>query len=168
MAERKHPRGVTPEERQLEPWFAAVRGEPAEPPLALLSAILADAAAVDDARNAAPPGTAGTPAVVAAVKPVAMESVALETVAVEPALVAAPSIPSALPSAPAEEDGHRTRAWKAFAALAACAALGFWIGLAGQVTIEDGAVWSGVRSAAAEDAPDDPVGAFFDLASLEG
>ena len=55
-------------------------------------------------------------------------------------------------------------------ALAACVAVGFWIGLAGRVTIEDGAVWAGTRAVAADadSAPDDPVVAFFDLASVEG
>jgi hypothetical protein len=58
-------------------------------------------------------------------------------------------------------------------ALAACAAIGFWIGIAGRVTIEDGAVWAGSPTAAmdatdADTGLEDPVVAFFDLASVEG
>lgn len=58
--------------------------------------------------------------------------------------------------------------WKGLTGLAACAAVGFWIGIAGQVTIENGTVWSGAGTVTSEAMPDDPVGAFFDLASAEG
>lgn len=116
----------------LEPWFAAAREAPADPPLALLSAILGDAAAVSAERQ-------GT---VAARRPA---------------------------GGPAERRVFDVvGGWKGLGALAACAAIGFWMGLAGQVTIEDGAVWSGSRAVAADTSPDDPVGAFFDLAMAEG
>lgn len=141
MAERREPFEGTREELILDPWFAALRAEPAEPPLALLSAILADAAVVDEARNAVHEPTA---------------------------VVAEATTPAPLPAADADEPRRRLSGWKAAVALAACAALGFWIGIDGRVTVEDGSVWTGTRAAAADSMPDDPVGAFFDLASAEG
>lgn len=113
------------EARALEAWFAAARAEPAEPPLALMSAILGDAAIVTAERRPAPPRR----------KPAVLGGIG---------------------------------GWKGLTALAACAAVGFWIGIAGQVTIENGAVWSGAGTVASDATPDDPVGAFFDLASAEG
>jgi hypothetical protein len=56
--------------------------------------------------------------------------------------------------------------WRGLAALGACAALGFWIGIAGGVTVEGGTVWAGSGSTVSEVATD-PVGEFFDLASAE-
>ena len=53
--------------------------------------------------------------------------------------------------------------WRAVAALAACAALGFWLGLAGEVSIDGATVSAGAAIAET----DDPVGEFFDLASVE-
>lgn len=122
----------------LDPWFAAARSETPEPPLALMSAILGDAAAVSAERVAMPVETVA-------------ETDAAETVPLR----------------------RRRRfdgigGWKGLAALAACAAMGFWAGIAGQVTVEDGALWTGQPAVAAETVPDDPVGAFFDLASVEG
>lgn len=143
----------------LEPWFAAVRDEPAEPPLSLLSAILADAGAVDDARQAEEhmaPEAAPDRDANSGPKPTGVTA------------VASPEAARVPPQAGEAGRFNLVRAGKALAALAACAALGFWIGLAGQVTIEDGTVWSGPQSAAAESVPEDPVGAFFDLASVEG
>ncbi len=76
---------------------------------------------------------------------------------------------------PAAEPGRRTppgRAvrlaapvggWRGVAALAACAALGFWLGLAGEISIDGATVSAG--TAVAES--DDPVGEFFDLAAME-
>lgn len=60
---------------------------------------------------------------------------------------------------------RRRLPWAAASALAACAALGFWVGLVG--TGDYGT--ASLRSAAAfsDDGPD-PVDAFFDLASVEG
>jgi hypothetical protein len=48
--------------------------------------------------------------------------------------------------------------WRAAAALALCAAAGFWIGLSEDMPIDGGTLWAG---AAAD--PADPVAAFFDL-----
>jgi len=126
---------MTAEERLLAPWFAAARAEAADPPLALLSAIIADAGAIG----------------------------AMRTAAITPAPV--PATPG-----PRRRWLQGVGGWKGLTALAACAAVGFWIGIAGRVTIEDGAVWAGTRTVAAnaEAAPDDPVVAFFDLASVEG
>jgi hypothetical protein len=134
MAEGQQERPTATDEAMLDPWFAAVRAEPAEPPLALLSAIVGDAAAVSLERRTA-----------AAVLP-------------------PPTPPQAIGRPVADVVGG----WKGLTALAACAATGFWIGIAGQVTVEDGRVWSGQGTVAAEASPDDPVGAFFDLAAAEG
>lgn len=119
------------EARALEPWFAAARAESAEPPLALYSAILGDAAAVAAERR---------PPLPRREQPVAHGGGGISGIG----------------------------GWKGLTALAACAAVGFWIGIAGQVTIENGAVWSGAKTLASDATPDDPVGAFFDLASAEG
>lgn len=150
MAERRDEAPAAPEERTLEPWFAAARAERAEPSLGLLTAILADAGAVGAERAAGggvQPGAALRPAVAEGALPARREG-------------------SAVHGRRRGLDG--LGGWKGLAALAACAAAGFWIGIAGQVTIEDGTVWSGARAVAADTAPDDPVGAFFDLASAEG
>jgi hypothetical protein len=116
-------RGTTPEEAALAPFFAAARRAPPEPSVALLSAILADAAEA-----------------------------------------AAPR-PSPAPRPPVRA---RWRAalggWGGATALAACAMLGFWIGLAGGVTIDGATLQAGAVTAA--DA-DDPVEAFFALAAVE-
>ncbi len=56
--------------------------------------------------------------------------------------------------------------WRAVAALAACAVAGFWLGIAGEVSIDGTTVWAG--SATASETASDQVGAFFDLASVEG
>lgn len=134
MAERRDKDLPTADERMLEPWFAAAREEPADPPLALLSAILADAASVSAERQ--------------------------ETTL------------DRRPTDRGEAVDRRVfdivGGWKGLGALAACAAVGFWMGLAGQVTIENGTVWSGSSSVAADATPDDPVGAFYDLAMAEG
>ena len=59
--------------------------------------------------------------------------------------------------------------WRGLTALAACAALGFWLGIAGEVSIDTGQAtsWSSYDSTA-DGSADDQVGAFFDLASVEG
>ncbi|MFT3972630.1 MAG: hypothetical protein QM699_04035 [Amaricoccus sp.] len=142
MADSRNPGETSPDETSLEPWFAAARAERTDPPLALLAAILDDAVAVGAGR--APMA----PVLVAEPEPDVAAVIALE------------------PDAPRRRLG--ALGWKAMTALAACALLGFWIGIAGRVTIEDGAVWSGARAVAADTVPDDPVGAFFDLASAEG
>lgn len=138
---------MTADERLLTPWFAAARAEAADPPLALLSAILADAGEIGAARTAA---VAREPEPEPAPEPVA--------------------VPAAAPSRPKRRWLQGVGGWKGLTALAACAAIGFWIGIAGRVTIEDGAVWAGSPTAAvdAESGLDDPVVAFFDLASVEG
>ena len=53
---------------------------------------------------------------------------------------------------------------------AACAVLGFWIGIAGNVPIEAGtnASASYDSDASSDSGADDQLGAFYDLASLEG
>ncbi len=56
--------------------------------------------------------------------------------------------------------------WRGLAALGACAAFGFWIGIAGGITVEGGTVWAGSGTTVSETATD-PVGEFFDLASAE-
>jgi hypothetical protein len=56
--------------------------------------------------------------------------------------------------------------WGGLAALGACASVGFWVGIAGNVVVEDGAVWAGANTVAGEVAAD-PVAAFYDLAALE-
>lgn len=139
MAEWRESGGPAEEERTLDPWFAAARSETPEPPLALLSAILGDAAEVSAERVVVP-----------------AEDAAAEMVAAKPVPLRRQR----------RFDG--IGGWKGLAALAACAAMGFWAGIAGQVTVEDGALWTGHASAVAETVPEDPVGAFFDLASVEG
>ncbi len=58
--------------------------------------------------------------------------------------------------------------WRGLTALAACAALGFWLGIAGEVPIDPGqSSWSSY-DASGDASTDDQVGAFFDLASAEG
>jgi hypothetical protein len=109
--------------------FAAAREAEAGPSPALLSAILADAAAVSADRRP-------------------------------------PPRPAARPGA-RPRPGLRLRLrgdWRAAGALAAAAALGLWIGLAGDLGVADPAAWTG-EVAAETDA--DPVAAFFDLAAVE-
>jgi hypothetical protein len=53
--------------------------------------------------------------------------------------------------------------WRGVAALAVCAALGFWLGLAGEISIDGATVSAGTAIAES----DDPVGEFFDLAAME-
>jgi hypothetical protein len=56
--------------------------------------------------------------------------------------------------------------WGGLAALGACAAFGFWVGIAGGITVEDGTVWAGSASALSDNATD-PVGEFLALAAVE-
>jgi hypothetical protein len=62
--------------------------------------------------------------------------------------------------------------WRGLTALAACAALGFWLGIAGEVTIDTGrSAWPSFDASAdasADQGVDDQLGAFYDLASVEG
>ncbi len=53
--------------------------------------------------------------------------------------------------------------WGGLAALGACAAVGFWLGIAGNLSIDGTTLTAG----AASESSADGVGAFFDLASLE-
>ena len=53
--------------------------------------------------------------------------------------------------------------WRGLAALGACAALGFWLGIAGNLTVDGATVIAGTASESAADGVD----AFFDYASLE-
>jgi hypothetical protein len=76
----------------------------------------------------------------------------------------------AVPPAPAPGRPRRTArllapigGWRGLAALGACAALGFWLGVAGDLSL-DGAT---LTTAAAAESADDGVDAFFDYASLE-
>jgi hypothetical protein len=59
---------------------------------------------------------------------------------------------------------HLSDRWSAAVALAAAAAVGFWIGLAGQLEVIDPTAWTGVGLTEAEA---DPVAGFFDLAAVE-
>lgn len=54
--------------------------------------------------------------------------------------------------------------WQAAVALAAAAALGFWIGLAGHLEIIDPTVWTGIGLT---ETAADPVAGFYDLAAVE-
>lgn len=65
---------------------------------------------------------------------------------------------------------RRLGGWRGLVALAACAVLGFWIGIAGNVPIEAGtnASASYDSDASSDSGADDQLGAFYDLASLEG
>jgi hypothetical protein len=122
MAEDR--RTMTPDdEAALAPFFAAARAAPPEPPLRLLSAILADAA------------EAGAPAPAAPAAPPRWRTV------LAPAL----------------------GGWRAATALAACALLGFWLGLAGGVTIDGTTLQAG--SFAADGG--DPIETFLELAAAE-
>ena len=164
---------MTADERLLAPWFAAARAEAADPPLALLSAILADAGEIGAARAAGPEAAPAPIAPVAAPAAVARAAV---TPGAAPVPIAPEAASAAVRAAP-RRSGRRwlqgVGGWKGLTALAACAAIGFWIGIAGRVTIEDGAVWAGSPTAAmdatdADTGLEDPVVAFFDLASVEG
>ena len=57
--------------------------------------------------------------------------------------------------------------WRGLATLGACAVFGFWVGIAGGITVDDGTVWAGTATVASDEAATDPVGEFFDLASVE-
>jgi hypothetical protein len=57
--------------------------------------------------------------------------------------------------------------WRGLAALAACALLGLWLGLAGRVSLDAAPGWTGLQTADDVNG-DEEVGAFFDLASVEG
>ncbi|MFO1141133.1 MAG: hypothetical protein U1E59_01885 [Amaricoccus sp.] len=76
------------------------------------------------------------------------------------------------PASPAPRG--RLGGWRGLAALAACAVLGFWIGIAGNLPIEAGttssASYDGEASsdAGSDGGAVDQLGAFYDLASLEG
>ena len=110
---------MTPgDEAALAPFFAAARAAAPEPPVRLLSAILADAA------EASAPHSA----------PVAARWRAV------PAL-----------------------GWRGATALAACAALGFWLGLAGGVTIDGATLQAGTLAADGGD----PIETFLELAAME-
>ena len=56
--------------------------------------------------------------------------------------------------------------WRGATALAACAALGFWLGLAGGVTLDGTTLQAGTTLATADDGAD-PVEALFELAAVE-
>jgi hypothetical protein len=122
MTEDRRKGATTSEdEAMLAPFFAAARVAPPEPPLRLLSAILADAAearAPAPATSAAGPRWRGLPAL---------------------------------------------GGWRAATALAACAVLGFWLGLAGGVTIDGTTLQAG--SFAADGG--DPIETFLELAAAE-
>ena len=118
----------------LAPFFAAARATAPEPPLDLLSAILADAA------------EAGAPHPIPARGPA-----------------------TARPDRPRRRSLAATLGgWRGATALAACAALGFWLGIAGSVTVDGGMLRSDAASYASASAYGaDPVETFLDLASLE-
>ena len=121
------PRAPHPaDEAALEAFLTAARAEAPAPRTALLSAILADAAEVHAAREAAPAPW--------------------------------PPLPARRVRFLAPIGG-----WRGLAALGACAALGFWLGLAGNLTL-DGAT---LTTAATSESAADGVDAFFDFASLE-
>ena len=56
--------------------------------------------------------------------------------------------------------------WRGATALAACALLGFWLGLAGSFSIDGTTLRAGTALASSEEAAD-PVAAFLDLAAVE-
>lgn len=56
--------------------------------------------------------------------------------------------------------------WRGVTALAACALLGFWLGLAGSFSIDGTTLRAGTALASSEEAAD-PVAAFLDLAAVE-
>jgi hypothetical protein len=125
MADDRRKDTMTPEEQALAPFFAAARAAPPEPPLRLLSAMLADAAEAGAPERAMPAAArAGWRRVLA------------------PAL----------------------GGWRAATALAACAVLGFWLGLAGGVTIDGTTLQAGTFAAADGG---DPIETFFELAAAE-
>jgi len=128
--------GTSAEEAALAAFFAAARAEDVEPRTALLSAILADAAEVHAAR-----ATAGS----------------------------APARPATATPVPRRRFGAGVLSpiggWGGLAALGACAALGFWLGLAGNLSL-DGASLTTV-AASQSDAAETGAVAFFDYASLE-
>jgi len=107
--------------KMLAPYFDAARMRTQDPSVALLSAIIADAAAVQAARNPPPPAWRRL---------------------LDPA----------------------RRTWPASAALAACALLGFWVGVAGTVSI-DPTSFATTLSDGSTDA--DPVATFLELAAME-
>ena len=119
---RKTDEATAADEAALAPFFLAARAGAPEPPLPLLTAILADAADIAAARRPAPP---------------------------------APARPRWRGAVPPVLGG-----WRGAGALAACAALGFWLGLAGGVTLD------GTTLATADDGAD-PVEALFELAAVE-
>ena len=56
--------------------------------------------------------------------------------------------------------------WRGATALAACAALGFWLGIAGGISIDGATLQAGTALVAADDGAD-PVESLFDLAAVE-
>ena len=56
--------------------------------------------------------------------------------------------------------------WRGATALAACAALGFWLGIAGGISIDGTTLQAGTALVAADDGAD-PVESLFDLAAVE-
>jgi hypothetical protein len=111
----------------LAPFFAAARAEAPEPSVALLSAILADAAEAGSARRPPPPARVRW------------------RDAVAPAL----------------------GGWRGATALAACALVGFWLGLAGGITIDGTTLAAGTALAAADDGADPVETLLVDLAAVE-
>jgi len=89
-------------------------------------------------------------------------SVALLSAILADAAEAGP--PPAAAPAPVRRLAPAVGYWRGAAALAACALLGFWLGLAGGVEI-DGATLQAGTASAADNA--DPIETFFDLAAME-
>lgn len=127
MADENDRKSPTGDEAALAAFFAAARADEPPVPMALLSAILADAAELAAERAPAP-------------APVAR---------------------------PARRRLGRLfdplGGWRGATALAACALVGFWIGIAGDIAIDGTSVQAGTTVADS----DDPVVEFFDLAALE-
>jgi hypothetical protein len=76
---------------------------------------------------------------------------------------AAPPVPAARRPARSARFLAPIGGWRGLAALGACAALGFWLGVAGNLSL-DGAT---LTTAAAGESAAEGVDAFFDYASLE-
>lgn len=88
-----------------------------------------------------------------------------ESIPARAALYTAILADAAAARVPAPAPRRRHLPWGAASALAACAALGFWVGLVG--TGDYGGTAYPSVTAASDDAAA-PVDAFFDLASVEG
>lgn len=124
---------TTRDEDELERFFAAARADAAEPSLALLGAILRDAATVTAERD---------------------------PVREAPAVRAAPPPAGSTRLAP-------IGGWPGFAAMAACAVIGFWAGMAGNLSLDGMTLERSAGLGSQVASADDPVDAFYTLGTAE-